>query len=298
MSRTWNFITQHKNKLIVLLLMCSFLLILFAIIRPSVFPAWTGFPPQPTNPNETPAKTLWDWLELLIVPILLAVGGILYTHRDKEREIRRQSEDQYQARYNKFVEQLIKILMTEDVEDKKVLQVVHMIILSTLRDVDGKRKRLILENLQDSRLLCNRDYLLLQNADFSGVNLRGINLAAANLSEVKFSKADLTGAVLDKALLSGTDLADSTLISAVLENAVMHEADLSRADLSRSFLDGTQLQGAYMSGVDLQGATLVGANLFGVDYSKADMRGADLTGCVPQIDVVTYDVIIDDKTIF
>jgi hypothetical protein len=42
---------------------------------------WTGLP----------KRTLWDWLELLIVPVVLAVGGYLFT-RSENRTTRTAAE--------------------------------------------------------------------------------------------------------------------------------------------------------------------------------------------------------------
>jgi hypothetical protein len=38
---------------------------------------WTGFGQAKVAQDVRPAKTLWDWLDLLIVPLLLAIGGPL-----------------------------------------------------------------------------------------------------------------------------------------------------------------------------------------------------------------------------
>jgi cytochrome c oxidase assembly factor CtaG len=40
---------------------------------------WTGFGQSPVNDKQDPAKTLWDWLDLLIVPFVLALVGYLLT---------------------------------------------------------------------------------------------------------------------------------------------------------------------------------------------------------------------------
>src|SRR5436305_9808740 len=60
---------------------------------------WTGFnggydqitvtSPSPgitTTTVKPPSKTLWDWLQLLIVPIILAVGGFWLNQIQKDRE--------------------------------------------------------------------------------------------------------------------------------------------------------------------------------------------------------------------
>ena len=39
---------------------------------------WTGFGQSKVNGEIQPYKTLWDWLDLLIVPVVLAIGGYLF----------------------------------------------------------------------------------------------------------------------------------------------------------------------------------------------------------------------------
>ena len=39
--------------------------------------SWTGFEPETSIPQQH-AKTLWDWLQLLIIPLVLAVGGYVF----------------------------------------------------------------------------------------------------------------------------------------------------------------------------------------------------------------------------
>jgi hypothetical protein len=57
---------------------------------------WTGLPADPGDGSPThpprPAKTLWDWLQLLIVPLVLALGAFALnaaqSDRDREQEDR------------------------------------------------------------------------------------------------------------------------------------------------------------------------------------------------------------------
>lgn len=54
---------------------------------------WTGFnryisPQLKPNQQYQPEKTLWDWLQLLIVPVMLALAGFWFTQIQKSREQR------------------------------------------------------------------------------------------------------------------------------------------------------------------------------------------------------------------
>ena len=52
---------------------------------------WTGFGKSKVNEAVQPAKTLWDWLGLLIVPVVLAIGGYFFT-RSESRATREAAE--------------------------------------------------------------------------------------------------------------------------------------------------------------------------------------------------------------
>src|SRR5438034_7673507 len=49
--------------------------------------SWTGFGPETSEPKQH-AKTLWDWLQLLFVPLMLAIGGFWLNQIQKSREER------------------------------------------------------------------------------------------------------------------------------------------------------------------------------------------------------------------
>lgn len=42
----------------------------------------TGFGQSKVAQDVSSAKTLWDWLDLLIVPVVLAIGGYLFTRSE------------------------------------------------------------------------------------------------------------------------------------------------------------------------------------------------------------------------
>src|SRR5947207_10262402 len=49
---------------------------------------WTGF-----NANNKSGKTLWDWMQLLFIPVVLAVAGFWFNHRErKAAELRAENE--------------------------------------------------------------------------------------------------------------------------------------------------------------------------------------------------------------
>jgi hypothetical protein len=51
---------------------------------------WTGFGPSTRLVDSksalVPGKTLWDWLDLLIIPFVLAIGGIWFSRAERRHE--------------------------------------------------------------------------------------------------------------------------------------------------------------------------------------------------------------------
>ena len=93
----WMKISQHP-------LVASVIMIVLIALALAVYKFgwdWTGFnggyskvtttnSPQgiTTVKEQSSAKTLWDWLQLLIVPIILAIGGFWLNQMQKSREQR------------------------------------------------------------------------------------------------------------------------------------------------------------------------------------------------------------------
>ena len=59
---------------------------------------WTGF-----NGNSKSGKTLWDWLQLLIIPVILAIGGFWLNQLQKSRE--EKTTEQWAENERKLAEQ-------------------------------------------------------------------------------------------------------------------------------------------------------------------------------------------------
>src|SRR5690242_5174356 len=100
----------------------------------SVFPEWTGFGPPflDAQGHELPhAKTLWDWLQLLLVPLVLAVGGYLLTRSEnryalklqerREEEGRKLEEQRVQeAALQAYLDQMTQLLLHEKLRTSEV----------------------------------------------------------------------------------------------------------------------------------------------------------------------------------
>jgi uncharacterized protein YjbI with pentapeptide repeats len=206
-----------------------------------------------------PAKTLWDWMELLIIPLVLAGGAAWFNGMQNRRqraaegrraEIERQIEtDRFrEAALQAYIDRIERLLIDYGLRSSEpgseVRDAARARTLTVLRRLDGERRGTLLRFLHQS------------------------GLVAGEQPAIGLHRADLGGAYVARADLSGDNLS-----GAILRQAYLETADLSRADLSQA-----DLQDAILVGAKLAGANLSRAKLSGADLSRADLTGANLSG--------------------
>jgi hypothetical protein len=198
-----------------------------------------------------PTKTLWDWLDLLIVPLVLALGAIWFNIQTRKTERKLESERLAEAVLQSYLEKMTEFLLENQLgssEPKSKLRVVARAhTLTALRGLDGTRKGILLKFLYETELI--------------------IPHTSPDPSQSK-------GTVIELFL---ADLSEANLIDAFLKGANLFRVDLKRANLSLSTLIDAHLDGARLEGADLRNANLIGAHLNYVNLSNADLRKADLT---------------------
>ncbi len=256
---------------------------------------WTGWGKAVITSLQT--KTIWDWMDLLLLPVVLA-GGVLLLIISRMRVEHQRSEDQalvereiasdqqkeeaIQAYFDRIADLLLKDKLSK-FSPEEVKTVARIRTLTVLRGLDPNRKGRILMFLKDSGLVDREAVIDLCGADLSGASAAFASLGRVNIGEANLSGADLQGAGLGKAYLGGTNLQGANLAGANLAGADLFEANLSGADLSGAKLSGANLQGANLRGARLNEANLSDADLSGVNLSvgdliRANLRGAKLEG--------------------
>jgi len=275
---------------------------------------WTGLgpytgPPHPQGSDFLRGKTLWDWLQLLIIPVVLAVGGYLFNYtasrnEQKSIQLRDQTEhntaedNQREAALQAYIDKMSELLLHEKLgqsqPEDEVRKIGRVRTLTVLPRLDNKRKRSVLQFLYESSLIDKGMYIIdLDGAYLRGAYLRGAYLDGAILNDANLSNAYLRGAdlsrtylhnanlseaILNDANLSVTDLSAADLSAADLRNADLSRAPLNRANLSRANLSRANLSAANLSGANLSHADLSGANPSGADLRNADLSAANLSG--------------------
>jgi uncharacterized protein YjbI with pentapeptide repeats len=212
---------------------------------------WTGL----VKDKAYTKRTLWDWLQLLIIPAVLAAGGLWFNQQQRDRELeiadRRAQDEALQA----YLNQIGQLLLDKDdpLRDSQETDEVRVLAraqtLTVLGRLDGGHKRSVLQFLYESELIIkDRVILTLKEADLRKADLRQGHLRRADLRWAHLSFADLRFADLIKA-----DLSRAYLIGTNLSAAQLSDADLSDADLS----DATGWTEEQLSAAkSLEGATM------------------------------------------
>jgi uncharacterized protein YjbI with pentapeptide repeats len=232
-----------------------------------------------------PAKTSWDWIQVLLLPAVLTLATLLFiraerTNRQKVTQLRNQNErviaidNQCETALQAYLNRMSELLLEEknsrvSAPDTEIWNVARALTLTLLRRLDAGRKGSVLQFLYESGLIN-------KNAGKSILDLNGADLSEADLSGAKLSCVILSGALLVEADLSEAHLMEANLNVAILSGADLSGANLSGATLTWAILTGANLSGADLSGANLSGANLTGANLSGANLSKAILDKAYL----------------------
>jgi uncharacterized protein YjbI with pentapeptide repeats len=252
--------------------------------------------------------TLWDWLNLLIVPVVLALGGYLFTRSenrrtqriaDKQRNVdlkiaeERRQDDMLQAYLDGMSELLTdkeRPLRKAEMGDN-LSTVARARTLTVVRTLSPVRKRSVVDFLYESILIISRESAGPARpritsvvdlggidrfggaADLSGANLEADHLAFANFDGANLTAANLREANLEEAHLNATYLREANLHAANLKGAHLGAAKLDKADLSEATLENTMLSGAWLRKANLSNATVYQTNLYGANLDGANLEG-------------------------
>jgi uncharacterized protein YjbI with pentapeptide repeats len=256
---------------------------------------WTeyGTYKHPQTGDPLWGKSLWDWLDLLIVPVVLAVGGLLFSRAERQAE-RKAAEQRAntdrelaadrarEAALEDYLDHMSELLLEKELRlsdaESEVRDIARARTYTALRVLDGTRKGLLLRFLHEAGLIQEKRLVNLRQADLSDASLVGADLRGANLRDADLRGACLVWAAMNGANLSSAYLREANLSVAELSRANLSWADLLRADLHLAHLDHADLQGAELQGANLAHAVLQGAKLVSIHLYEADLTGAHLDG--------------------
>ncbi|MEW8338186.1 MAG: pentapeptide repeat-containing protein [Candidatus Thiodiazotropha sp.] len=241
------------KTLIRIVLMVPILAALLLLVLAGYNQPWTGFGLQ--NGEFIHKKTLWDWLDLLIVPLVLAIGAFLLDGSRKRSEQEVESDRQKQEILDDFFAYISELLLEKNLSNScaqsAVREVARTRTLMALRLLDGKRKAQVLQFIYEAKLIHKNPIIQLNGADFRGALLDEATLSGAELRGVYFTGASIRRATLVGADLRGSDFSDVNFYGSNLRNAQLVQATLEGADLRTSILDNTDLSDVNLNKVHM-----------------------------------------------
>jgi uncharacterized protein YjbI with pentapeptide repeats len=229
-------------------------------------------------------KTLWDFMQLMIVPLVLAIAGFQLQEFAKAREQRAAAviaqreraaatDKAQQEILVKYLDQMIDSVKTDDLLssplNKKAFLTAQVRTVTALQSLNSDRQRAVIEFLRTANLY-NPSYGKSASKTFGVLHI-------ARMENINLQNADLVGIDLEHSDLRSSNLVNANLLDANLENADLSKANLSGVDLRYAILKKTSLRGANLQGAILRNADLKDADLKDANLQNADLNLADLS---------------------
>jgi hypothetical protein len=186
---------------------------------------------------------LFDWLDILIFPIVVT-GGVYWLdprQRDheerlaaqqREREVRSADRRAQDAALQAYLEHMSHLLTKENLRQAEKYSDIRVAArartLTLLEQLDENGKMLLMRFLHEANLIKRND----PNPEKDIYQYPVIGLKEANLSGANVSGDTLDGDVLEEASLRKTKLKGASLKGTYLQGADLRGADLRGADLS------------------------------------------------------------------
>jgi hypothetical protein len=180
-------------------------------------------------------KTLWDFLQLLVIPIVIAGGGWWFVYQQGMASRIASADQQQETALQTYLDRMSDLLLTDHLatspDGDEVREVARERTHTLLPQLNSTRKGEVIKFLYEAGLLqgnakgpaaVNLDRDDLSGANLQGSNLGGVNLSHADLSDANVSYADLTGANLFDADLTGANLTGANLAKATMPDGTKH----------------------------------------------------------------------------
>jgi uncharacterized protein YjbI with pentapeptide repeats len=247
---------------------------------------WSGFQ----------KKSFWDWLQLLIVPLMLALGAFYLNSAADFRDYQIAQERKQQEILTDYFSKMQGLI----VETKKSKQTpgskesnseerlltefrptAQALTLSVLEQLDGERKGKVIIYLAESQLITvdnNKPYPQPE-----------IKLDGTNLDDIKLGNNGQRNSLNEK---------EMTIIDKIkIRNANMKRANLSGFQLLDSELNGSNLENATLENVNFTGSTMIGSRF--INGKITDVNFTDVTLGKTIFDNVNLkNITISNKTNF
>ena len=207
--------------------------------------------PQPVSRGSS--ITLFDWLKLLLLPVVLAAGLLLLILQQqhlstqamlmqRDTAFKIAHEQQQNSLLTSYMSTITDMIAHDRLREAQKMSPVRLAAqaqtMETLQALDGNGRGALLRFLYATTLINNDVHVIdLRDADLSNASLHGADLRDTYLLGANLRGADLSGVNLSYAVLSYVDFTGANLVGANLRACDMHDTVVKGAKL-----DGAQLQ--------------------------------------------------------
>jgi uncharacterized protein YjbI with pentapeptide repeats len=295
------------------------------------FPAWLGLGERrwKKSPDEEvqPSKTVWDFLQLLIVPIMLVAIALAFNAAQSSRE-QRHSDAQIRADrtsaeaaredatldayFGRMSDLMLDKRLLSSKPGSAVRQVARTETLASLRRLNGARKAQVVQFLFEAGLIQIRfrpsvrpvlgqisDWTIprvsLEGADLRGADFRGATFFGTDVHHKVRLNGDLRAAHFDGAWISLV-----TFAGANLEGATFDRASIDQTSFEHSHLANASFRGSDLEDLDFFRANLAGTRFDHASFGIAVQRGENwFTGsCLSNASFASATFTSDSTTDF
>lgn len=238
-GKFWSWIFLAIIFIILILLSLPFYLILIVLISILIVFSfisdheWSGFQ----------NKQLWNWLELLIIPVFLAFGGLAIQNQAKEQQQYSDKQQAQQESLKKYFQDIQKLVYAQksdntikehsiektrfieklSYEEKKLLESFTQLVFS---EIDANQKRQVVKFLYELELIsCYQEQDNIENCN-NTISLEKVDLTGANLTDLSLINVSFQGANLREADFTNTNLELANFKDSILNDAKFDLAKL------------------------------------------------------------------------
>ncbi|MCA9941861.1 MAG: pentapeptide repeat-containing protein [Ardenticatenaceae bacterium] len=225
-----------------------------------------------------PPKTVWDILEVIILPAVVALVIFHLDKRDKNVKQQIANEERRQIALTGFIDRVSDLVLNhfegqrleENRNAKQIYNMLRAWLTEIVKDLDGVRKGQLVQLLHGFELLSSMQYEENDNennelkAILDGVDFSGVILKSAKLEEI-----DLLNASMEDA-----DLKDVELRNSQFKNTNLSRANLNNVNLTDSCLNSVFFENSTFENVQLNNALIEVVNFSNTHFTKVYLNHA------------------------
>lgn len=209
-----------------------------------------------------PGKTLWDSLDLVIIPVALGLGAFFLNKAQSQNEQLIASIEQQELLLQSYIDAMTALILDKNLcetKDQDIRNLARSRTLTVLKALDtsnqdgnNRRRASLIRFLYEMKLIVGEDPVIsLEKANFEMAYMRAHDLRGANLQKVDFYRADLRDADLTGANLEGAYLVEAKLQGANFDGANLSKATLKNACYGRYVSTETKWPEGFIPGAEL-----------------------------------------------